>query len=116
MSVLNVGSTFSGIMRRLETTTSVSGMVNVTATSTLVRAANNDRTVLYVINTGANWVTVDHRNDPVFGSGILLSPSGGTYQIESGNLDKRLVYAICGAGLTSTLSFYEGSGEEVLQT
>ena len=116
MPISNVGAAFSGINRRLETATSASGTVNVTATSTLVRPVNNDRTILYVINTGNEWVTVDHRNDPTFGQGILLSPNGGTYQIESGNLDKRLVHAICAAGRSSTLSFYEGTGEEIAQT
>lgn len=116
MGIVNVGPGFTGINRRLETATSASGTVNVTQSSTLVRPANNDRTVLYIINAGSEWVTIDHRNDPTYGSGILLSPNGGTYQIESGNLDKRLVHAICASGKTTTLSFYEGTGEEVAQS
>lgn len=116
MPISNVGPAFSGINRRLETATSASGTVAMSATSTLIRAANNDRTVLYVINTGTEWVTVDHTATPTFGSGILLSPNGGTYQIESGNLDKRLLHGICATGKTSSISFYEGTGEEVLQT
>ena len=116
MPISNVGPAFTGITRRLETATSNSSTVNVTATSTLVRAANSDRTILYVINMGVEWVTVDHRNDPIFGQGIMLSPNGGTYLIESGNLDKRLLHAICAAGRTTTLAVYEGTGEEVAQT
>ncbi|GET44222.1 hypothetical protein [Microseira wollei] len=90
--------------------------MNVTATATLVCAAHSERTVLYVINMGNEWVTVDHRNDPVYGQGIMLSPNGGTYLIESGNLDKRLLHAICAAGRTTTLAVYEGTGEAVAQT
>lgn len=116
MPIANTGPAFSGINRRLETATSSEGTVNVTATSVLVVGANNDRTVLYVTNLGSEWVTVNHKATPTYGQGIMLSPNGGTYMIESGNLDKRLLHAICAAGKTSTLAFYEATGEEVAQT
>jgi hypothetical protein len=114
MPIINVGS--SGNNRRLETITSNSAVVSVAAASTLVRAANNDRTVLYVTNIGNNWVTIDHKTNPTYGEGIMLSPNGGAYAIESGNLDKRVLHGICAAGLTTTLAVYEGTGEEVTQT
>lgn len=116
MPIVNVGSAFTQIVRRLETASSTSGRVEVTAASTLVRPANNDRTILYVTNIGNNWATVDHKNNLVYGEGIMISPNGGTYLIESGNLDKRLLHAICATGLTTTLAVYEGTGEEVAQT
>ena len=116
MPLANTGPAFSGINRRLETATSTATSVNVTATTGLVVAANNDRAVLYVTNLGSEWVTVNHSATAVYGSGIMLSPNGGTYMIESGNLDKRLLHAICATGKTSTLAVYEGTGEEVAQT
>ena len=116
MPLANTGPAFSGVNKRLETSTSTEGTVNVTATSILVVAANNDRAVLYVTNLGSEWVTVNHKATPTYGQGIMLSPNGGTYMIESGNLDKRLLHAITATGKTSTLSFYEGTGEEVSQT
>lgn len=116
MPVNNTGPAFSDIERRLQTATSTSGSVAATATTALVVAANDNRTVLYATNMGAEWVTVDHKATAVFGQGIMLSPNGGTYTIESGNLDKRLLHCVCAAGKTSTVAFYEGTGEEVAQT
>lgn len=114
MPVNNVGG--SNIIRRLETATSTSANVNVSATATQIVAANNDRTCLYVVNTGSEWATVDHKATPTYGAGIMISPNGGAYTIESSNLDKRLLYGICATGKSTTLAVYEGTGEEVSQT
>ena len=116
MPVSNTGPSTSNIQRRLETASSTSKTVAMTQASALIIALNNDRTVLYVTNTGNEWVTVDHKATAVFGEGIMLSPNGGVYIIESGNLDKRLLSGICATGKSSSLSVYEGTGEEVAQT
>lgn len=116
MPISNTGSQVSNITRRLETASSSEGSVNVLATATVVVDANNDRTVLYVTNTGTEWVTVGKKSTIVYGQGIMISPNGGSYAIESGNLDKRGVWAICAAGKLTTLAFYQGIGEEVAQT
>ncbi|MCL1468683.1 hypothetical protein [Argonema galeatum] len=116
MPVSNTGNLISNITRRLETATSTEGVTNVTATATVIVAANSDRTILYATNTGNEWVTIGHKAALLSGQGILLSPNGGNYAIESGNLDKRGLWGVCATGKTTTVAFYEGTGEEVAQT
>lgn len=113
------GSTSNSVtatIKRLETATSTEGKVPVTDAGILIIAANPNRTVLYVTNTGTEWVCVNHKTPVVYGQGIMLAPSGGSYMIESGNLDKRLLHGICATGKTSEIAFYEGTGEEAVQT
>lgn len=116
MPIIGGGSPTNINIKRLETSASTEGKVTITDAGVLIIAANNNRTALYVTNLGGEWVCVNHKTPVVFGQGIMLQPNGGTYMIESENLDKRLLHGICATGKTTEVSFYEGSGEETAQS
>lgn len=79
--------------------------VNVGATSTLVKAANSQRTFLVIINDSSETIYLAFGEDAVINSGIRLAPVGGWYSLsrEDGNLTNLAVYGIHG-----------GSGNKVI--
>lgn len=88
-------------------TTGDVGKVAVTSAATLIKASNVNRTVLTVVNEGANPVRIGFDatvtyNGTAATDGILLQVNQGT---EINNTSA--VYAICAAALTATLSFSE---------
>jgi len=87
----------------------VAGSPNVTATDSVIVAANTNRAgSLVITNTGTNPVYLALGAAAIAGSGIPLLSQGSTAVIDprewAGN-----VHAICGAGLASTVATNEGN-------
>lgn len=70
--------------------------VNVGTSSTLLAAANPNRTYLLLQNDSANDIYVEFGGTAVVGDGIRLNSGGGSLEISgrNGNLDTRVVNAI----------------------
>jgi len=81
----------------------------VTNVSTIVLAARDARVDCDLTNDSTVWIYLGRGNDAVIGSGIPLSPNGGTYHIGTANLFQGDIYGIAdGAKPTANLAISEG--------
>ena len=71
--------------------------VSITDSSTTVLAANAARKYALFVNDGSSVIYLMVSNGAVVNQGIRLIPSGGSYEMSAniGNLDKRVVKAVC---------------------
>ncbi|MCK5642578.1 MAG: hypothetical protein KAJ19_17350 [Gammaproteobacteria bacterium] len=70
------------------------GFFTVTFESQVCLAANPSRGDSDLTNDSDDWIYLARGNDAVVGSGIPLSPNGGSYHIGTNNLFLGDVYAI----------------------
>lgn len=81
------------------------GKVSVTSTATVIKVPNSSRTSIILYNEGANPCRIGFDSTVTSGGandGILL-PVGGSLSL--GNIG--LIYAICAAAQTATVSYIE---------
>jgi len=77
--------------------------------SDIALAARNGRVDCDFTNTSDNWIYLGRGNAAVVGSGIPLSPNGGSYHMGTNNLFQGIIYAIADADQgTSNLAISEG--------
>ena len=78
--------------------------------SAIALAANTNRVDTDLTNTSDNWIYLGRGNEAVVGSGIALSPNGGSYHIGTNNLFLGDIYAISDADQgESNLAISEGN-------
>lgn len=78
------------------------GQVSVSATATLIKAANTNRKALTIKNIGANDVDLGWSN-VTFGTGFRLAAGEALSDIRT----TAAIYGICNTGLTSTVCYWE---------
>lgn len=85
------------------------GTAAVTDVSSQAVARNLNRRGLVICNIGAGDVYLGIGVTAQAQKGILLKASGGSYEMNASNLCDAAVNAICDTGLSTTLTFSEGT-------
>jgi len=81
--------------------------VNVSATSTEIVAANNNRSCVFLTNIGKDdvWMALD--TAALLDKGILLGKNGGSLLLDLGALTVGAINGIAASGKTSDVTFLE---------
>ena len=89
-------------------TTVLDDHVTVLAVSTLVRAANQNRTELELVNDGDSIIYLSRGHAAAIGDGMRINPRGGRFRMGTGNLFYDAIYGITGDGGMCNMTITEG--------
>ena len=89
-------------------TTPANSTVNVTTSSTTIKAANSDRLHLVVVNDSDVVIYLGVGAAAVLNQGIRLNANGGAYEINWSNLYTGAIYGIHGGTGNKVVTVFEG--------